>query len=56
MPLGSCLLGAGLRRFEFGLCVPRRTAMSSNVQPRLESCSSFKSHSHARMRCFAGSS
>jgi hypothetical protein len=29
--------------------------MSSDVQPRLESCSSFKSQSHARMRCFAGS-
>jgi hypothetical protein len=38
-------------------CVSRRTAMSSGVRPRLlESCSSSISLSHARMRCFAGSS
>ena len=34
----------------------RRIAMSSRVRPRLESCSSSRFLSHARMRCFPGSS
>jgi hypothetical protein len=52
----SYLLGHRERRLELSVCLPRRTAMSSDVRPRLDSCSLSSALSHARMRCLAGSS